>query len=183
MRKDEYLWDKSGSDAEIEELENALSVFRYRETAPPKLVADVVPFPAKRAVVYGRSLYAMAACVLAAAILAAVWFGSARTQQDLEQSSVPVSTAPVNDPQPAFPRPEPADVVIAPEPPPRHVAVRASQNTPRRIRPVKAVLRSKKPVKLENLTADERYAYNQLMLALEITGSKLRLVSDKVQSP
>ena len=30
---EEYLWNKTGGDAEIEELENALKAFSYKQTA------------------------------------------------------------------------------------------------------------------------------------------------------
>jgi hypothetical protein len=33
---------------------------------------------------------------------------------------------------------------------------------------------------VETLTAEEKYAYDQLMLALSITGSKLKIVKDKI---
>ena len=36
---EEYLWNKTGSDAEIEGLENALKAFSYKQTAPPELPA------------------------------------------------------------------------------------------------------------------------------------------------
>ena len=39
---EQYLWDKTGSDAEIEGLENALRVFRYRPFKPPELPAKVM---------------------------------------------------------------------------------------------------------------------------------------------
>ena len=41
---EDYLWDKTGEDPEIEKLENALQVFRYKETAPPALPAKALPF-------------------------------------------------------------------------------------------------------------------------------------------
>jgi len=49
------------------------------------------------------------------------------------------------------------------------------------IHPNKAVMRNikiKEPA--ETLTAEEKYAYDQLMLALSITGSTLRIVKDKI---
>ncbi len=36
--KEDYLWDKTGENHEIERLENALKMFRYKETAPPSLI-------------------------------------------------------------------------------------------------------------------------------------------------
>ena len=33
--KEDYLWDKTGEDAEIARLENALQAFRYTETRRP----------------------------------------------------------------------------------------------------------------------------------------------------
>ena len=37
-------------------------------------------------------------------------------------------------------------------------------------------------MKLNKLTKEEEYAYDQLKLALTITGSKLKLLKDKVES-
>jgi hypothetical protein len=44
--KEDYLWDKTGRDPEIEKLENALQVFRCRPAATPfaDVKAEVIPF-------------------------------------------------------------------------------------------------------------------------------------------
>ncbi len=39
---EDYLWDKIGSDAEVEKLEDALQSLRYRETAAPALPAKIL---------------------------------------------------------------------------------------------------------------------------------------------
>ena len=39
----DYLWDKTGEDAEIESLENLLGGLRFQPTAPPALPAAVAP--------------------------------------------------------------------------------------------------------------------------------------------
>src|SRR5215203_3432846 len=39
--KEDYLWDKTGEDLEIQGLENALKAFRYEESAPPPLPQKV----------------------------------------------------------------------------------------------------------------------------------------------
>ena len=44
---EEYLWDKTGEDAEIQQLENALAAFRYQETAPPALPSKILTFQPK----------------------------------------------------------------------------------------------------------------------------------------
>ena len=39
MMQDDYLFDRTGSDAELERLEDLLAVYRYTEDGPPKLPA------------------------------------------------------------------------------------------------------------------------------------------------
>ena len=39
--KEDYLWDKTGSDAEIENLENVLKAFRQTDDAPPEIPAKI----------------------------------------------------------------------------------------------------------------------------------------------
>jgi hypothetical protein len=48
MMKEDYLWNKTGSDAEIEKLENALKAFRFEAQEPPALPTKVTSSDEKR---------------------------------------------------------------------------------------------------------------------------------------
>jgi len=78
MMKQDYLWDKTGEDSEIEELENALAAFRYQEIAPPTLPAKFPPFAEKAgAKIRSRKFsftFAFAACAAIVLILFGDWF-------------------------------------------------------------------------------------------------------------
>ncbi len=59
--KEDYLWNKTGNDPEIEKLENALKAFRYQETAPPALPAKIIPFETKTSRGFFRLAFAFTA--------------------------------------------------------------------------------------------------------------------------
>ena len=188
--KEDYLWDKSGDDAEIKGLENALAAFRYQETAPPALAQKVFTLekPKKRGLFgFGFGFAAFASVVL---VLSVVWF-------QLSGSKTPVAetvsgTSVVNRAQKTA-----GDSFIAPretvEPvkpaetlplsaQPQIVKVRQTI-APAARRRVKVAAPHKKAIEpAETLTAEEQYAYDQLMLALAITGSKLKIVKDKINN-
>ena len=77
---EDYLWDKTGEDLEIQQLENALQTFRYQKSAPPMLPKQVVKLakePSRSFFAWFpmRFGFAMATCLLVGAIFAfAVWF-------------------------------------------------------------------------------------------------------------
>ena len=208
---EEYLWDKTGEDAEIEQLENMLAAFRYQEIAPPALPAKILPFPPKSAenISSGITLrrrskvFAFAAC--AAAILIA--FGIL-LQLQFSNTAIVTDSAKISMPQVNNDIRENSDASVAsPEssatqqsqimprfeelkkPSAKHPAKRTvKQNavTTRRIIP-KVSLKTEiiaVNAKVENpnaaLTREEKNAYDQLMLALSITGSKLKIVRDKI---
>jgi hypothetical protein len=186
--KEDYLWDKTGEDAEIQGLENALKAFRYRETAPPALPQKVFTLdkakPRKFFQTFGFGFAALAAVV---AVFSVVWFQIAGSQIPVgetvaEKSEPRIENPPAEEKFAAAPRLTP---VVKPENPPpsaRRGDIKIRQRSAPIIRPEKAVLRntvSKEPA--ETLTAEEKYAYDQLMLALSITGSKLRIVQDKIK--
>jgi hypothetical protein len=184
--KEDYLWDKTGEDAEIQALENALMAFRYEETAPPELPQKV--FTVEKAEprrFFQRFGFAFAAFAAVAVIFCAVWFQIADNKIPVIET-VAETTAPKNEDQVTdgqiikTPDDVIAPVKIVQTTAPR-VAAKIRRNAVPVVRPNKAVLRNikvKEPA--ETLTAEEKYAYDQLMLALSITGSKLKIVKDKI---
>ncbi|MDQ6788947.1 MAG: hypothetical protein M3033_19250 [Acidobacteriota bacterium] len=185
--KEDYLWDKTGKDPEIERLEIALQAFRYQETAPPALPAKVIPFKAKPARKIFPFAIAAAACVAFVIIFLSVLFQifSNRIEVKKELSATveqrntaefPIAETISNSP----------DLKVK-------TAEKAKQFHERRIvkiNKITSVNYPQKELKTPNikvqktnvaLTKEEQYAYNQLMLALSITSSKLQLVKDKVE--
>jgi hypothetical protein len=168
----EYLWEKTGEDPEIAKLENALATFRYRENAPPAPAVAAVERNSFRS----RLAIAFAAPAFAAfAIAAGLWFRYDETEiifihqppaQETFEKPSEIRTPAV---QPATQPKQPVDRR-------RHGAQFASTRTPRRSQ---EKVHSRKPATVA-LTQEERYAYHQLMLALSISSSKLKVVQDAI---
>jgi|CXWL01.1.fsa_nt_gi hypothetical protein len=174
--KDEYLWDKSGSDAEIEGLENTLSRFRYAAIDPPELPAtNIIKFaktPQRRWFAY---FFAAAGC-LTLVMLVGVWLRSGETGNNVT-STVAIVAPVVN--RDMTPKSKVPVSKLANEPKP---ALTTLTSTPKsfRSRAIRAKPRLQRQQMPLVLTAEEKYAYGQLMLALSITGSKLRMVREMV---
>jgi hypothetical protein len=192
---EKYLWDKTGEDTEIERLENALKVFRYKESAPPALPAKNVT--AKETAAPRRFFdfnfrLAIPSFAAIALIFFVFWFqlsdsrnfsgaetAKTTSPENIEQivsesslkergvSTVEISQTPLNNHEPKF--------IKA-----RHTVSdgkAVNKNFARKIR-----LKNSEP-RLNTepaLTEEEKYAYDQLMLALSITSSKLKIVKDKI---
>lgn len=173
----EYLWDKTGEDQEIERLEKTLAVFRYRGTVNPVAVAtQQVDERAPRWRIY--LAFSFASCV-AIGIVTMVGL------RFLNEGSNPVNTGDVVFVQQAADTPD-AEPVAAPELSPVSNPERQYQppgNRRRNISRTTAAI-SRRPKKdtapPAELTAEEQFAYRQLMLALSITGSKLKIVQDTI---
>lgn len=171
---EEYLWDKTGRDAEIEGLENALAVFRYTPDTPPALPAKSFSFAEPS----GRNWFKLGfAVAFAAAVMAAVpavWFLVAN-------SNVVTETVKTVDPVPMAVRNnvDGAKVEFLPaEGPPKTIYRAVFRPAANRLKSLTAnSIVKDHPVKL---TSEEKYAYGQLMLALSITESKLRIVRDTI---
>ena len=182
--KQDYLWDKTGADPEIENLENALAAFRYKEIAPPALPAKIIPFKKESPRRSFRFAYAIAACTAFLMIGLGVWFqistNEIGTQENFAQTI-----------QPQIPETIP-DVEAVENPAPIVKNAKTSSNitieSARRMSAPKAVRKNKiipavvrptekkdKNIVAKNsdvqLTKEEQYAYDQLMLALSITSS------------
>ncbi|HEX8196664.1 MAG TPA: hypothetical protein VF571_10795 [Pyrinomonadaceae bacterium] len=192
--KQDYLWDKTGADPEIESLENALAVFRYKEIAPPALPAKVIPFKKESPRRSFRFAYAIAACTAFLMIGLGVWFqfstNETAPQESIAQTIEPQIPATIPDVEAVEHK---APIVNNAETSPKTKiesairisapkAVRKNKIIPAVIRPTEKragnIVAKKSDVQL---TKEEQHAYDQLMLALSITSSKLKLVKDKVE--
>ncbi|MBV9216231.1 MAG: hypothetical protein JO053_08650 [Acidobacteria bacterium] len=173
----DYLWEKQGTDPEIERLEDLLSGFAYSETPPPVVIKEA-PIPFFRRLLNVRVLVPIAAAVFLMLVGGTIWTYS-RLGQKGEPSVAPApasitTTSAKND-----------EKVIAANP-----TQVVDEKTPSAVRRafVKAaattngsrVLYAKQatPKPAVRLTKEEKYAYDQLMLALSFTSSKLKMVRD-----
>ena len=179
---EEYLWDKTGSDPEIERLETVLRNLSYKENDPPPLPAKVFTLPETRPSWFAglRMAFATAFVAVLCLGLGALVFVQKRTAPDKiltvaqpqDSESTPVA---IRDSEP---KPEPV-VTVPPVSRKDLVPVRQNVVPPKRVavKTVHKTVRKEAEVKFTN---EELYAYNQLMLALSITSSKLKIVNDKV---
>ena len=176
---EDYLWDRTGSDAGIETLENALHVFSYKPM-PPELPAKVLTLTEKPRRSFFKLGFAMAFASAIVVVLSAAWFLIPNRNIAVDTDSVKVIV-----PQ--------DDVVVRPvDTPPTSINISPEQEAPHAIREIHTRIRpaphlpQTTVVKIKNkqppvkLTDEEKYAYGQLMLALSITGSKLKIVRDTI---
>lgn len=176
---DEYLWDKTGSDAEIGGLENELSAFRYHETAVPRMPAQALSLPEKRLKGFLRFGFAFAFAAAAVVALSGAWFlfySNANVGQDAVSA-----VQPQNEPLADVADINTLQTINIKQPKADQQFVKTRHTNRAEVRTVRTLARKSPnehpPV---TLTAEEKYAYDQLMLALSITSSKLRIVKDKV---
>ncbi len=174
----DYLWNKKGEDPEIELFEKQLRIFQYQELTPPRL-------PAKVSVVKPYfSFFSLRLAVGLSVIFGLLLYGATiLITYDSKETAI-INRSDLTPHPPTF---NPVRVVqskndndriilpIKPEPQSKPQFINASQRVKREL-PQK-VRRTKNKIRL---TAEEKYAYNQLMLALSITGSKLNEVKSKV---
>lgn len=182
--KEDYLWDKSGTDAEIEKMENTLAQFRYQETPAPVIIQEKVltveAKPKYRFFNFSHA-FSFASCAAFVLILLGVWFYNADKILEIGNELAKEIT-----PEVKINLPEKRDFIE----PDREIK---TSQPPERPAFTKAKFSSKKPISLKakpfkrndkkqavKLTEEEQYAYDQLMLALSITSSKLNLVKEKV---
>jgi hypothetical protein len=184
--KEDYLWDKTGEDPEIQKLENALQVFRYKEIAPPALPAKIIPFERKTPRKFFRLAFAFAGCAAFVVVSLGVWLQiSSETNEvakDSTETTAPLVSKKVSD---EIADEKPDDLIVKKVEVPKQFA---EQKITKVRRLVPAIVRQNKTIAQNvqvkkptvKLTKDEKYAYDQLMLALSITSSKLKLVEEKI---
>jgi hypothetical protein len=171
--KEDYLWNKTGSDPAIEKLEKALRGFSYEESAQPVLPVIVVPEKKAFRFRFAPFAFAVAACLALAVISWSVWKLASNTSpvEDRAAGPAPGTVAPA---APGKPGSGDKDTPATRET--RQVA----QVTPRpKIRRGRTLLKTIPAEIKPKFTREEIYAYDQLMLALSITSDKLNLVREK----
>jgi len=185
--KEDYLWNKMGEDPEIERLENALAVFRYQETAPPALPAKIIPFERNTPRGFFRLAFAFAVCVAVAIISLGVWLQISSDKievvKDSTKTIAPQIAKKLVDETSVK---KPNDSIVEKVKIQKQTAERKIIKVRKVVQPIvrqnKLIARNvevKKPT--VRLTKEEKFAYDQLMLALSITSSKFKLVRDKVE--
>lgn len=195
-----YLWDKSETDAEIERLENTLQQFRYQKTAPPALPAKIIPFETRKSRRFFDWTLAFAAFAALLIVGLGAWlqFGNnpIDSAKNTSQEIAPILENFVKE----IPIEKPAIIFAGKYEAPKQFTeprfIKARKIVPQIVRPNNSTARTVETIKPQNLTArtiaakkpavkltrEEVYAYDQLMLALSITGSKLKLVTDKIEN-
>jgi hypothetical protein len=191
--KEDYLWDKTGNDPEIEKLENVLKAFRQKETTPPAIPAKVIPVKSEPSRSIFPFAFAFAASITFVLILVGVWFqtesNTSPTENNLAKISPQkeiVSESSIKEQQ-TFDD-QKIDLPVKNTVIPKEPIKRKAENNRRHFHKITYRKKSKiKPKNIQNgaetaeLTKEEKYAYDQLMLALSITSSKLNLVKDKIR--
>lgn len=185
--KEDYLWDKTGKDPEMERLENALQAFRFAEAAPPALPAKIIPFETKTPRKFFRLAFAFAACAVFVIVALGVWLKVSNDKIQIAEDSTRTTAPQIKKNISDEVSVKKQDEAIV-----KKVEVSKQSVERKVVRTYKSVsaisrqnnltaqnARIKKPT--IKLTKEENYAYSQLMLALSITSSKLKLVKDKVE--
>ena len=184
--KEDYLWDKTGESPEIERLENALKVFRYQEIAPPALPAKIIPFEKKSPRSFFRFSFAAAAFAALMIVCLGVWLQYSPKKIEVAKDSAE-TVAPQIDKKfsDEILVKKPDDLIVekveTPKQSVKRNIVKIRKIVPTNVRQNNLIARNveaKKPA--VKLTKEEKFAYDQLMLALSITSSKLKLVSDRI---
>jgi hypothetical protein len=180
---DEYLWNKTGGDAEIEGLENALKAFRYYETADPRIPMQAVPTVEKRTRSIFRLRFTFVFAATAVVVLSGAWFmlpaidsaisdRAVNAVNEVQLHRLPLAHIPIIDTATENENSQPKAI---------RATVKIRQPDQIKIKPVRAFAKSLPNEHSQvKLTAEEKYAYDQLMLALSITSSKLKIVKDTV---
>ena len=204
---EKYLWDKTGEDAEIEFLEKTLQTFRSFRTHAPGLPAKIIRFAPPAAPTFSANkprrvlsfAFAAAACLAAAFFVFAALSGSFYSIPPIAAVAAKQPNAPqilngeiktVNNAPPVKKRDDKyqysAVSINKKAASPKHFIERNAVKT-KYIAPAanlnkEFAARRTAPDKNLNLTGEEKFAYNQLMLALSITSSKLKIVKDKAEN-
>mgnify|MGYP000140211993 CR=1 FL=1 len=175
--ENDYLWDKTGEDAEIEQLEKSLQVFRYQESNAPLLPKKIAVTKPKYSFFSLRFALSLAAC-LALLLGGLIIWQRVFYKQDLAQTAINQTAKDFTIE--LITVPAKPDIIQVPQT--SNLVERPTQISYREkvSNPVMQPTKKKKAAPKVVLTAEEKYAYDQLMLALSITSSKFKEVQDKV---
>lgn len=192
--KNDYLWDKSGEvDREIERLENALQIYRYEPDDAPSFSAPTI-LPKKSFGKMIRRLAILASPVAAGLIVLSLFFWWSQRSNNVRLTTENAAkTIEIVTPQNAVSEQPEINAEQKEEFPKKNAPTESVSNYGlafRRVRSKaarnvfnpKLTARKRQNIKKElKLTGEELYAYEQLMKALQITGSKFVLIQRKVQ--
>ena len=197
--KEDYLWDKSGNNPEIENLENTLLMFRQKETTPPELpeksfVITKTEVQQKKWVSLFSLRTAAVACIALVVVSFAIFQYSRIENNNLAQkaSETPSKENPVSIKNTTDDNHENENLITAQnissgKPKITKRAVKVKRRASVRFRYRKATARNFKPqnltkkTKIIKLTLEEKEAYDQLMKALAITSSQLQIARNKIR--
>ncbi|MEK7725085.1 MAG: hypothetical protein AAB336_12090, partial [Acidobacteriota bacterium] len=176
-------------DKEIERMENALKGFRFQPTAPPILPVNILQSEEKPKFGFFANYFKFAMAGFACLAILLAGFGiflrvSNNEIEDVADLSKPIVT-PIKLGNPV--EPKVIDPIIKPPAIGQNIVKKINQPNPVSVpRTTKLVFRKTepkvKPMKEIKLTTEEKFAYEQLMLALSITGKQLKEVKDKANS-
>lgn len=175
--ENDYLWDKTGEDAELQQLEKSLQVFRFQESNAPFLPKKVAATKPKFSLFSLRFALSFAAC-FALMLGGLVIWQRVFYKQDLAQTAIKQTAKDFTIE--LITVPAKPDIIQVPQT--SNLVERPTQISYREkvSNPVMQPTKKKKAAPKVVLTAEEKYAYDQLMLALSITSSKFKEVQDKV---
>jgi hypothetical protein len=205
MNKD-YLFDKTGEDAEIEKLENLLQTYRFEQNDAPLLPQKVVVFPDKTQWFNFRIAFAFAACLFVAVMIG--FFALKISKKDVLSADNNQKVVPANQEQ------KTVSEELKPSTEQRKTDSEKFFASSKSVKSVeKQFLPKEKPFRLREkplnfvseqinfrekehklgknvqkpkpeivLTKEEIDAYEQLKLALSITSSKLKIVKEKIDN-
>lgn len=163
---EEYLWNRQGDDDDITRLEEILSAFKYVPTAAPTIQTS-----RGRGWLW-RAIPISGAAVLAIAVI--VWSIGIRRPQSVAVSEAPQVVA-VVEKMPVVTKGE--AVTTNPMTADKPRMLRAVYNPRGAVAPTLKQSSRSTPV---TFTAEEKQAYQQVLLALYITGSQLKSVNDAI---
>jgi len=168
---DEYLWNKTGTDSEIEEMEKALQSFRFQTTDPPALPGTIEILPEKRFFNFFKLGFAVAFAAALIVAMTLIWLRTPVNHSEKRSEFVKNGSEDVAAPV----SPGPSSTPIFEPPMPKPAVIKFKSPTTNATRAVKVIAK-----KEEKLKPEEKHAYDQLMTALAITSNELKLVKDKI---
>lgn len=187
--ENDYLWDKTGEDEEIEQLENALRSFRYQPTSAPILPVKVLQVEEKSRFSFFANYFRFAmagfACLAILLVSVGIYLRVSNDKvvnvADLSQPIVtPIKVDILNSP------PDIAPIIKTPTITQPVVKKSVTSTFEPTVKPTKVAFRQSAPKvktnKIIKLTTEEKDAFEKLMLALSITGETLKEVKDKANS-
>lgn len=174
--KEDYLWNRTSSDPEIEALEKALAVFRFQANEPPAFPIKILTLQEGHSRKFFKLGFAFA-CVSSTIIALLLFLFQSAFYRSTDHSAK-VEEQPsksIGVPTVEFQK-ETANKFPA-----EKLFIRAAQPAKTTAKPIRIVARKPKNMtQSEKLTSEEKYAYSQLMLALSITSNELKIVKDKI---